>query len=240
MTVTSNQIFLSNLRRSADIGADAIAELEAHLSQPRTVDSHRLICESAAPTRALHVLLEGWAACEVMLPSGARQFTSFHLPGDVLNLGVLALNASGCNGRALTRCTVSSINVASLRGLLDRVPSLNAAFMRMIAFEKRVAKEWLINLGRRNARERLANLLCELYLRAQQAGLSEGPQTVLPIAQYELADALGLTSVHVNRMLQSLRSDGLLTLERGRMKVLDWEGLCQAGQFRSDYLKLLA
>jgi CRP-like cAMP-binding protein len=136
----------------------------------------------------------------------------------------------------LTPGTVAIIPHEVLLDLTQIYPRIARALSHSILVDAATAREWMVRLGRRTAYERTAHLLCELWLRLDAVGLTQGDNFKLPVTQARLADALGLTPVHVNRILKQLRESGLITLHGGTVKITDWDGLRNAGEFTPDYL----
>jgi CRP-like cAMP-binding protein len=134
--------------------------------------------------------------------------------------------------------TIMFIEPRAVRDLFIQVPHTAAAFWRSMLIDASIFREWMTNIGQRNAYSRLAHLLCELMTRMKAVGLASEDTCELPITQAELADATGISTVHVNRSLQSLRGDGLIRWQAGSLTVLDWERLKEAGEFEQDYLHL--
>ncbi|WP_201863664.1 Crp/Fnr family transcriptional regulator [Microvirga soli] len=138
--------------------------------------------------------------------------------------------------QAVSPCKLAFIAHSSLHAQFEQHPHLSGVFWRETLIDAAIFCEWVVNVGRRPALTRMAHLLCEFFLRHEAVGLVTDHAFAFPITQNELADATGLSNVHVNRTLQELRSRGLIG-EQGRLlKVLDWEGLQRAGEFDPTYL----
>lgn len=186
-------------------------------------------------------LLVGGLACRhKLLGDGRRQIVSFHVPGDILDLAALLLGSVDHGVSTVTEAEVVSIPHATLLGWMERHPNLGRLLWHDTLVDAAAFQEWVVNVGRRTARERVAHLLCELAARLRAAGLAGGRSCLLPVTYAELADATGLTAVHVNRVLQDLRADGLVEVSGRALVVLDWKGLTWAGDFDPAYLHQLA
>jgi CRP-like cAMP-binding protein len=185
-----------------------------------------------APSSAF-VVASGLVGRYVQMADGSRQFTSFHLPGDMVDLHstVRAVGLGGLN--ALCNTTIVRVSHSDLRDLAGRYPAIAEAFWRDCMLDAAVLMQWTINAGRRDARGRLAHLLCELAIRTGP-DRSVQMQFDLPLTQEQIADASALTSVHVNRSLKGMES--LATVKHGRVTIRDWEALVQAGEFSPAYL----
>jgi CRP-like cAMP-binding protein len=139
---------------------------------------------------------------------------------------------------ALTRSSVLRVPHAPLREIGVLYPAVAAAFWRDCVIHAAIVAQWLVNVGRRDARSRLAHFFCEMGLRYQQLGHAPAERYELPMTQEQLGDALGLTAVHVNRTLMGLRDDGLVAVSKASVEILDWSGLTAAAEFDGGYLQL--
>ena len=220
--------------------AEAQAVLASLLRRTKDFAANETLVEEGAVPACIHILLSGWAARFNFLCNGARQISGFLLPGDVCEHQSLVLARLDHSITALTPVTVAEIRREDLLDAVDRHPDLAKAFWLVALLEQAILREWLVNVGRRNAEARIAHLLLELYSRARLVGLATDHDCELPLAQAEIADSQGLTAVHVNRVLQGLRSDGLVDLHRQRLTVRDLDGLRRKSEFDPDYLRLPA
>jgi CRP-like cAMP-binding protein len=184
------------------------------------------------------LILSGFACTYKATAAGKRQIVSFNLPGDVPDLQSLHLKVLDNSVSTISPCSIGFINHDSLRDVCVRYPRITAAFWRETLIHAAIFREWVLNVGRREAYTRMAHVLCELVVRLRAVGLVEDHACNLPITQSEFADALGYIAVHVNRMLKELRADGLIELKAERLFVRDWEKLVQAGEFDPTYLHL--
>jgi CRP-like cAMP-binding protein len=188
--------------------------------------------------RSVRLILQGWACRYKMLEDGRRQIMSFFLPGDICDPSVLILKRMDHSILALNRVSY----VALTQGEMDRLtvgrPRVSRAFAWVALVNASIQREWTVNLGRRSAIERLAHLFCELHVRLQLVGLVGRNGCELPVTQLEMADALGLTAVHVSRTLKELRARELLRLRGGRLEILDFDRLRGIAMFDADYLHL--
>jgi CRP-like cAMP-binding protein len=187
---------------------------------------------------ASFTILEGWACRYKMVEGGRRQIMSFHVPGDLPDLQTVFLPRLDHSIAAITPLTVAFIQHRDLRELIRKHDGIARALWRDALVEAAIFREWMVGIGRRSAHERIAHLLCEMATKLQAVGLFEGETYAWPVTQVEVADALGLTDVHVNRVLRDLKKGGLLTLKRGSFTVQDWPALKALGQFDPLYLHL--
>lgn len=196
-----------------------------------------IVREGDSPSRCC-LILSGFACTYKVTAQGKRQIVSFNLPGDIPDLQSLHLKILDNSVGTITSCSVGFISHEALRDVCERYPRITAAFWRETLIDAAIFREWVMNVGRRGAYNRMAHVLCELLVRLRAVGLAEGHSCDLPITQSEFADALGVTNVHVNRVVQQLRADGLIELSGDRLNILDWNQLKQVGEFDPTYLHL--
>ena len=194
-----------------------------------------IVREGDRPLRCF-ALLDGCTATYKTTGDGKRQIHAFHIAGDIPDLHSLHLRVLDNSIITITPVRVGFIQHEPLRELCRKQPRIMEAFWRQTLIDGAIFREWITNVGRREAYKRLAHVLCEWVVRSQAVGLIQDYACDLPMTQGELADAMGLSTVHVNRVLQELRGDGLITLKGSRLKVLDWEQLKHAGDFDLTYL----
>jgi CRP-like cAMP-binding protein len=196
-----------------------------------------IVREGDAPSRSC-LLLSGFACTYKMTVQGKRQIVSFDLPGDIPDLQSLHLKVLDNSLSTISPCSVGFITHDDLHDLCTRYPRIAAAFWRETLIDAAIFREWVLNVGRREAYTRIAHVLCELLTRLRAVDLVEDHACTLPITQGEFADAIGVTPVHVNRVLQAMRADGLIEQKGDRLNIPDWEKLKQAGEFDPTYLHL--
>ncbi len=184
------------------------------------------------------LLLEGFAARYKILHNGKRQITSIHVPGDFVDLHNFTLKVMDHAIFAMSPCKVAVVPHEVLHRITEEHPHLTRLLWLNTTIDGAIHRQTLVNLGRQAALGQLAHLLCELFVRLEVVGETEDYSFRLPITQSELGDALGLSTVHVNRTLQELRSQGLLTWRGNLVVIEDWERLCEVAQFDPVYLNL--
>lgn len=182
------------------------------------------------------VMLAGFIYRGKVTSNGARQILAVHLKGDLVCAHDRLLGEADHNIQALTEARVACISQEAVLALADAFPAIARALWRDNLIDASISREWLLSLGRRNARERLSHLVCELAVRQEAAGLCAAPDYTWPMTQEELGDALGLTSVHVNRTVQGLRRDGMMDVSHRRLSITNMPGLLAEGDFRAGYL----
>lgn len=168
---------------------------------------------------------------------GARQITALHIPGDAPDLHSVVQPKARSVLQALTTTTILRVPHGAFRAVAARYPAVAEAFWRDCMVDAAILSQWVVNVGRRDAKTRIAHLLCEMAMRYRAR--PEGGEVTFdfPVTQAQLADATGLTSVHVNRTLMSLRHDGLAEVCQRRVRIMDWDGLVKVGEFDADYLQ---
>ncbi|WP_110657741.1 Crp/Fnr family transcriptional regulator [Salinicola halimionae] len=184
------------------------------------------------------VVLEGFTCVYKLTSDGKRQILALHVPGDMPDLQSLHLQVLDISIASISSCKVGFIQHDCLRRICERHPRLTAAFWRETLVDASIYRDWILNIGQRDAYSRVAHFLCELLMRLQAVRAVKGKAFHLPITQAQLADAIGITSVHMNRVFQALRSDGLIDATRGKVAILDWERLREEGDFDPLYLHL--
>ncbi|MCC2978810.1 Crp/Fnr family transcriptional regulator [Sphingomonas sp. IC4-52] len=231
-------MFLQRLEARSEISAQ---EREAVLSlngQPQKVAAHRDFVRLGEELEDSCLIVDGLVARFSQLEDGSRQIVSLHVPGDMVDLYSLMLPKAPSPLQALTNVTIIKVPHRLLRELAFDHRGLASAFWRDCVVDGAIVAQWLVNVGRRNARGRIAHLICELAVRYAQIGALTHGRFPFPITQEQLGDALGLTSVHVNRSIKTLREDGLITVTRGTATILDWAGLVSVAEFNPAYLHL--
>jgi len=186
----------------------------------------------------VNLFLDGWASRYKQLDDGRRQIVSFFVPGDLCDLHVFILREMDHGIAAITPVRLAQIPRETMLDLMDRHPRITRALWWETLVNAAIQREWTVNLGRRTALERLAHLFCELFIRLRATGLTDGNTCAFPITQIELADATGLTSVHVNRTLKEMRAAGLIILKGRQLTVPDLAALRKAALFNPNYLHL--
>jgi CRP-like cAMP-binding protein len=184
------------------------------------------------------LLLEGFTCVYKITAEGKRQIVAFHVPGDIPDLQSLHLKVMDNSIATVSHCTLGFIPHEALYDLCNRYPRITAALWRETLVDASIFREWMTGIGRREAYNRMAHLLCEMQVRLKAVGLAEDRIFELPITQNELADAIGASTVHVNRVLQELRADGLIRSKGAQVHIPNWEGLKAAGDFDPLYLHL--
>jgi CRP-like cAMP-binding protein len=188
--------------------------------------------------RSAFVVLEGWAFSYKMLRDGRRQIVGFHLPGDLCAADHGILKQTDHSLAALTPVRLAAIKPGHIEKMVAASPRIAKALWANEITAGMIQREWITNLGQRSAYERIAHLLCELHARLRITGLARADSFELPARQAHLAEAAGISAVHVNRMLRQLRTDGLVEFRDRHLVIPDLPGLARAGHFNPAYLDL--
>jgi CRP-like cAMP-binding protein len=232
------QSLLSNLELRSPL---PLRDREAVLNLPHTLRTLEAgtytIREADAPTQCA-VLISGFAFRQKLTGDGSRQIVALHLPGDALDFQNLFLDVSDHSVQMLTRGEVALLSMSDLRTLARASDAIEHAILVKILVEASIFREWVLNVGRRDSKMRVAHLLCELGVRLDCEGLAVDYGYELPMTQEQLADAVGLTPVHVNRTLKALEAEGLIVRSKRSVAFPDWKRLRNVGDFNQRYLHL--
>ena len=243
MASNSNHSLLPLIRKLESITTFSDAERAAIESLPFRVQElparHDIVRDGDTASQCC-VVLDGWACRYKLLGGGKRQIFSFHIPGDIPDLPSLHIPLMDHSLATMTAATVAFVPHAAMHDLTAHFPNIAAKLWRDTLVDAGVFREWLISMGRRSSFGHMAHLFCELYLKQEAIGLAADHRCLLPITQIDLADALGLSSVHVNRVVQEIRGKGMITLRGHTLLIHAWEDLVQAAEFDATYLHLQA
>ena len=216
------------------------AEQEALLGLPTEVSNvevHRDLVRLGATVDHVTVVAEGVVARFGQNAEGERQITALHIAGDAPDLHLVVVPRDSCPLQALSSTTILRIPHTALREVAARHPAVAEALWRHCSADAAITAQWVVNLGRRDAQARMAHLLCEMAARADAQIVDGKADFFFPLTQTHLADATGLTPVHVNRTLRALAEQGLVRLSDRRSWIIDWEGLVKRGEFDPGYLR---
>jgi CRP-like cAMP-binding protein len=229
------------LRKLESVASVSAEEKAAVLDLPVTVRQmradHDIVRERDRPTQCC-LVLDGWLCRYKILESGTRQIFSFHIAGDIPDLQSLHLKTMDHNLGSLVQSTVAFIQHDSLKALAKDFPHICNVLWRDTLIDAAIFREWMVGMGRRDAPSRIAHLLCELFTKLRAVGLTRGFTCDFPITQSVMGDALGLSTVHVNRSVMELRGRGLIKLEKQVLTILKWDELQKEGGFDPLYLHL--
>jgi len=228
--------FLRKLGACVGLSVDEERALQGAMKDVRYLSAETHIAQKGERLHHVHILLSGWAARYELLPDGSRSITAFLLPGDICDQHVTAIGQMDHSIVTLTPAAVAHVSSNRLDAIAKAYPRIAQALWWATLVDEAVLRAWLVNIGRRGAFEAIGHLLCELHVRLGRAGLTDNADFELPITQHEIADAQGLTTVHVNRMLRRLRKERYITLASGRLVIEDVARLEAVTGFDPGYL----
>ena len=230
---------LRKLQYYHPLGKDDSAALLKLPFHNRTLERHHFVIRERDIAKHACVLLKGFAVRSKVVANGNRQIVSIHMKGEIVDLQNSLLIVADHSVQMLTAGRIAMIPREDLFRLAFDRPEIGRALWADTMVDASIYREWIASLGRRDARTRIAHLLCEFSLRLKVAGLGDATGYELPMTQEQLADATGLTSVHVNRVIKGLEKDGLIDRSNPRSIFIgDWRKLAEAGDFDSGYLHL--
>lgn len=204
----------------------------------RKLNAHdHIVWEGDRPEHTC-LLMSGFAFRHKVAGSGGRQIMSIHMKGDLIDLQNSMLGIADHNVQMLSAGEIALMPFEAVRELAFRLPSVGMAMWYETLVEGSIFREWILNIGRRDARSRIGHLLCEFAVRLEVAELGNQTEYELPITQEQLADAVSLTAVHVNRTLKCLEQDGYISRTKRRITIGDWQKLARVADFQPNYLHL--
>lgn len=229
---------LMKLRMRDLISEEEEAVLRDSISAVRELPPGRVIVRAGTTLSESTLLFDGFVARYKDLADGHRQILEIHVPGDFLDLHGFLLKRIDHNVAAMTPVRYANASHDTLRRVTEEYPHLTRILWFSTLLDSAIHREKILSIGRRSAVGRIAHLLCELYVRLKLVGLAHEGGYALPLKQADLADATGLTSIHVNRMLRKLRNEEILTFRGGEVTIHDWDRLQSVAEFNSAYLHL--
>ena len=226
------------LKLGVELGADDIKRLERMSADPRRFAAREDLIRMNESPNCVRLVLSGTVCRYKIMPDGQRAIIAYLLPGDLCHFHVAMLDHIDHSIGTLSPCLVVDISDEAISDLEKHHPRIVRALWWSTLVNQSISQEWLASMGRRHADRRLAHLFCEIYTRLESIGLTEGTAFKFPVTQENLADTLGLSTVHVNRIVQQLRDEGLLDLRRGNVRILDLPRLQNFAGFDDTYLFL--
>jgi CRP-like cAMP-binding protein len=239
MTEPQANPFIRKLEQLFPLSSEEKDVLESSCSRILEFRADKDIVREGDQPSDSNLLLEGFVFRYKILQDGKRQIFSFHVPGDVFDAQSFLLETMDHNVATLTPCKVALIPHDTMRHITESYPRICRAIWKDTLVDAAIFREWMASIGRRSAYQRIAHLMCEMIVKLHAVGLADDHRRIdWPITQAELGDALGLSNVHVNRTLQELRGDGLITQKDSTLVVHDWEALQRTAMFAPLYLHL--
>jgi CRP-like cAMP-binding protein len=229
---------INRLKNFVDLSNSDVAALSDLTANSRKVEGRVDLEREGDEPRGIHILLSGIVCRYKMLSNGHRRIITFLLPGELCDVHVRVLRRMDHDLATMSICDISTVTPRTIAKLEDEHPNIMRGLASAnFAFES-ILREQIANIGGREAEPRLGHLFCELYYRMKMIGLSGGPSFHLPLTQNDLGDAIGITAIHANRSLQSLRKAGLLTFDGRRLTIIDLPRLEKFSDFTPGYLHL--
>ena len=229
---------IQKLEQYVRLSSDDRGALASLVQTVRTLRARQDVIREGEKPEVVNLILEGWACRYKLLEDGRRQNISIFLPGDLCDLHVFILRQMDHSIGTLTPVRFAQIRREEFEELTANRPRVTQALWWDTLVTAAVQREWTVNLGQRDALERIAHLVCELHLRLRAVGLTDDGSFDMPLTQIDLAEATGMASVHVNRTIQELRARGLLNWKGRRVHVPNLEALRDAASFNPNYLHL--
>ncbi len=229
---------LASLERVLDLSdAERSAISEVPIQHAEFQADDVIFREGDKPSKSF-LLAQGIACSSKTVADGGRQIMALHIPGDMPDLHTLHLKVLDSDLWAITKCHLAFMQHEDIRRLCHAHPRVADELWWVTLVNAAIYREWVVGLGKRQAISRLAHLFCEMMLRMKEAGLAQGGSCPLPITQEDVSDIAGMSPVHVNRTLQEIRGQGLISFGQGHLDIHDWDALVRLADFRPDYLHL--
>ncbi|MDP3174950.1 MAG: Crp/Fnr family transcriptional regulator [Phenylobacterium sp.] len=232
-------IWVRNLRRrDHTLTADEEGAMRSVLSEVIEVPADQDVVREHDRQRRSHLLLEGWAGRYVTLSDGRRQIVALHVPGDFVDLHSLPLQVMDHSVATFTPCRIALAPHERLRAVTASQPHVARLLWLSTLIDAAILRQWLVGSGKRTALEQTAHLFCELYVRLELTGRAEQGRFAFPLSQSEVADCLGISAVHANRVFQELRSTETLSWRGRQVEIRNWDALTAIAEFDPTYLNL--
>jgi CRP-like cAMP-binding protein len=234
----SDSLLAKKLNAFLSLSQDELQCLAGLQGRPLNLRRGQQLTREGQTEHKAFVLQEGWACSFKTLPDGGRQIISFPIAGDIVGLRSILLRTADHSFSALTDAVVNAVDGSHIMRCVTEYPRLGAALLWAASRDEAMVVEHLVNIGRRSSLQRTAHFFMELAGRLTLVGLGTEAEFKCPLSQFVLADALGLTSIHVNRTLRELRERNLLTVRRGVVTIHDLAGLRKLAGFQGGYLSV--
>ena len=228
--------FVAKLCGHGLLPSEDMSLLDSVCGTQRDVPARQDLIREGDKPGPVFVILKGWACRYKLLPEGTRQITSFLMPGDCGDLHASVSHRMEHSIATLTPARVAKVDRKEMEELIETRPAIMRAFLWTLLVDEDTLRAWIVSMGRRDSEQRVAHLMCELYVRALNIGLTVGDRYEMPLTQIVLGDALGLTPVHVNRVLRKLKASGVMSLSRGSLVIADVAKLAIVAGFDDNYL----
>lgn len=231
-------LFLNRLLLRSALTDDEQGAVGELTGDTQRYSAHRDIVSPGETVESACLVAKGLVARYDQMADGRRQITSFYIPGDMCDLHSVVAPKASWSITAISPVTIVRVSHRQLRDLCIRYPAIALAFWRDGTVDASIFAKWVGNLGRKDAKARIAHVMCEMGVRMEAAGLGARTSFELPLTQEQLGDATGLTPVHVNRTLQAIRGMGLLKFGGARVEIHNWDALAELAEFEPAFLML--
>lgn len=228
--------FVRKLTSLTSLGQQETMAIEAATARPRAIRARTDLIREGDRPGPVFVMLSGWAFRYKVLPNGTRQVMAFLMPGDACDLHISMLDEMDHSIQTATDSRVATIGRDQMEQLMTDHPAFARAMYSAQLNDEGTLRAWIVSMGRRSSLERVAHLMCELYVRAHSIGQTDGTHLLIPLSQVILADAMGMTTVHLNRVLKKLKALSVVELRRGSLLITDPLQLVQIAGFDENYL----
>ena len=229
---------LLKIRARDELSALEEAALRRLPGPPLKIPADKTIIRAGEELTSSTLLLDGFMCRYKDLRNGTRQVSELQVPGDFVDLHSFTLKRLDHSIMTLTPCLITTVAHNDLREITETFPHLTRILWFATNLDAAIHREWMLSLGRRTAVARIAHLICELRVRLSLVGLADCSTFCLPLTQTDMAECMGLTAIHVNRTLRTLRERGLVTIHRGTVHISNLAELERVGEFSTDYLFL--
>lgn len=228
--------FIERLSALSPLTDKEVAALSDAMVGPRQFDAKCDLIREGDRPGPVFVVLDGWVCRYKILPNGSRQILAYLLPGDNCDLHVGLLAEMDHSIQTITPALIATIGREDMDTLFREHPGIAKAMYLGQLIGEGTMRAWITSIGRRSSIQRVAHLMCEMYLRARSVGLTLEGEFSLPLSQAMLADSMGMTNVHINRVLRELKDCGVMSLRRGSLVINDPDGLAMIAGFDENYL----
>lgn len=219
------------------LGDDELTLLDQTVDRVRDLPNRHTLVRAGDRVRTSTLLLDGFMCRYMDDHSGYRQLVAIHVPGDFVDLHAFPMERLDHDVATLSPARIASWTHDTLEEIVETRPHLTRMLWFSTLLDASVHREWIFRMGRLDAEARIAHFMCELKVRLDMVGLAENDRFLLPLKQADVAEACGLTGVHVNRVLRSLRERGLMIFRAGQVTIVNWKQLSALGQFDPAYLR---
>lgn len=227
---------LLKLRARDDVSAEEEDILRGLVSDTKEVAADVTVVRAQVDLSVSNILLDGLMCRYKDLSNGERQITELHVPGDFVDLHSFPLKRLDHNVMTLVPCKIALVPHDRLQKITETHPHLTRLLWFMTTLDAAMHREWELSLGRRTSPARIAHVLCELHTRFKIVGMTQGDSYRLPLTQFDLAECLGLTAIHVNRTLRELRMSRLVTFRNKTVVIENFAALAKLAEYDADYL----